>query len=1026
MKKERLLLLTGLLLFAQFLFAQNRTVTGKVTDENNQPLAQVSVTVPGTAIGTTTTIDGTYSLQVPQRSKTIQFSYVGFQTTSLPIPEQGSLNVSLRSGSGNNLNEVVVTGYTRQKRSEYSGAGSKVTSQQIAQVPMGSFDQILQGRAPGLLVTAGSGQPGASARVQIRGASSINGGSNPLFVVDGVPVEPNVFQALNPNDFESVDILRDASATALYGNRGGAGVIVVSTKKGKAGKTQFSYTGQAGITQPGKQNFEMMNTSDLLQFQETLGRLTNNNSLPGWFYSKNNPRYATLTAAQQAAADKSLDSLRGIDTDWRKVFFRTGRFNSHDLNLSGGTGKTRFFTSLGFYDEQGIALRTNMRRYSFRTNIDHQTDRLTASVNAYAGYTFRNLGEAEGALNVGNPFLAAYFALPYQRLYTPSGAVDTGSGKYGGNAYDRIVSATNKADQLKTNLNLTADYLLVKNITVGGFFGLDFRETQNERSIFPGTYFSNNQNFPLGPVNGPGTGLGGGQFGEGTQRFFSYVTRGTVGYRNVIGGIHSIDASGIVEYTRDYTRNYNYIGYGINPALLNTPAGVTPGNTTNKLIATVGGSRTTRSFFALLALAKYTYKQKYTVNASFRRDGTSMLPTQNRFENFYSVGATWNVLKEDFASQWSKVNDLRFRISYGQAANAENFPLGNFGYLASYAGSASYAAFGGDGTIVAPSNAGNPDAQWEKINTLNAGFDFGFFSSRLTGSLDVYNKITKNNIITQQLSATSGFGSQLINAAVVRNRGVELAINADVLRSKTLTWSVGGNLAYNNNKVTNLGQANEYELGTSIVRVGLPIGSHYLVKFAGVDASTGSPLYYDRDGKVTTRYDPTTMAVAEYGTYNAPFIGGFNTSVRVYGFTVSAFFTFQQGFARANNQTYFITNPQFAATQNMSKEMLTMWSKPGDVTNIQSPLYARQLPSSLDVEDASYVRFRNLVVSYDFGNKLLNGTKVFSGIRLFAQAENLYTWTKWTGFDPEDANNIATFEYPAPRTLTAGLTLNFK
>ena len=1026
MKKGRLFLITGLLLLANFLFAQNRTVTGTVTDNEGRPMPQVSVVAPGTAFGTTTNLEGKFSLQIPPNTRQLQFSYVGFQSITQDIPAQGELNVSLRTGSESSLNEVVVTGYTRQRRAEYSGAGSKVSAQQIAQVPMGSFDQILQGRAPGLLVTAGSGQPGAAARVQIRGSSSINGGSNPLFIVDGVPVEPGVFQALNPNDFESVDVLRDASATALYGNRGGAGVIVVTTKKGKVGQTTLSYAGQVGFTQPGKQNFEMMNSAELLQFQENLGRQTNNNSLPGWFYSKNNPRYNTLTPAQQAQTDRTLDSLRNIDTDWRDVFFRTGTFNSHDVNLSGGAGKTRFYTSLGYYDEQGIALRTNMRRYSFRGNIDHQTDKLTASINAYAGYTFRNLGEAEGALNTGNPFLAAYFAQPYQRFRTESGAVDTGAGKFGGNAYDRIVSATNKADQLKTNLNLSAEYLIAPHVTLGGFFGLDFRETQNERSIFPGTFFSNNQNFPLGPVNGPGTGLGGGQFGENTQRFFSYITRGSAAYRNVFSGRHSVEATGIVEFTRDYTRNYNYIGYGINPALLGTPAGITPGDVNNKLVAQVGGNRTSRSFFAMMLLAKYSLDQKYTVNASFRRDGTSILPTDNRFENFYAIGATWNIMKEGFASGWKRINDLRFRISYGQSANAENFPLGNFGYLASYGGTASYTAFAGEGTIVAPLNAGNPQAQWERINTLNAGIDFGLFKNKITGSLDVYNKVTENNIVTQQLSATSGFNSQLINAAKVGNRGVELAINVDVVRSRSITWSLGGNLAYNKNEVLDLGQVNEFELGTSIIREGLPLGSHYLVKYAGVDASTGAPLYYDRNGKITNKYDPATMSVADYGSFNAPFIGGFNTNLRAYGFTLSAFFTFQQGFFRANNQTYFITNPGFAGTQNMSREMLTMWSKPGDITNVQSPLFARQLPSSLDVEDASYVRFRNLVLSYDFGSKVLSSLRAFSSIRLFVQAQNLYTWTKWTGFDPEDANNLATFEYPAPRTFTAGINLNFK
>lgn len=1021
-----LMMVVGVLLFSTQLLAQTRSISGTVLDNNGQPLPGVTVRAVGERTGTVTDSRGFFTITVPQGTRNLEFSYVGYTTQTVSIPDTGNITATLQQAETAALNEVVVTGYTRQKRAEFSGAGTKVTSEQVNSIPMGSFDQILQGRSPGLLVTAGSGQPGAAARVQIRGQSSITGGSNPLYVLDGVPIESSVFQALNPNDFESVDVLRDASATSLYGNRGGSGVIVITTKKGRAGKTEVAYLGQVGMTQRGKQNFDMLNTSELLQFQENLGRQDATFSgLPGWFYSKNNPRYATLTPAEQTATDRALDSLRGIDTDWRDVFFRTGSFHSHDLNISGGAGKTRFFSSLGFYKEEGIGFRSDMKRFSFRTNLDHQTDKLTAGINAYAGYTFRNIGEAEGQLNTGNPNLAAYFALPYHRLNNQFSTVDTGTGKFGGNAYDRIVSASNKADQLKTNLNLTAGYEIIRNITLGGFFGLDFRETLNERAIYPRTYFSNNQAFPLGPPNGAGTGMGGGQFGENTQRFSSLITRGSLGYRNMFVDRHSVDATAFVEFNREYTRNFNYIGYGTNPALLNTPGGITAGNITNKLVPVVGGNRTSRSFFALMGILKYNFADKYTVNLSLRRDGTSILPTQNRFENFYAAGVTWNVLKETFASDWGWTNDLRVRASYGQAANAENFPLGNFGYLPTYAGTATYIGSGTESTIVAPNNAGNPEAQWEKISTLNLGVDFGLLRNRINGSLDVYNKITENNIVTQQLSRTSGFNSQLINAAKIGNKGIELALNSDLVRARDFTWSVGANLAYNKNEVLDLGQTNQFELGTSLVKEGLSLGQHYDVKWAGVDPSTGQPLYYDRDGKITTKYDFTTMAVAEFGSYNAPFIGGFNTGIRAFGFNLSAFFTFQQGFFRYNNQSYFIENPQFSGSQNQSRELLTMWSKPGDITNIQSPVYARQF-SSKDIEDASYLRFRNLNLSYDIGKGAVNSLRAFSGIRIFVQAQNLYTWTHWTGFDPEDANNIATFEYPAPRTFTLGLDFNFK
>lgn len=1019
MRRLLLLMLAVFVLCAQLL-AQTRTVTGTILDNNGQPLPGVSIKVVGEKVGTTTDSRGAFTLNVPQKGNRIEVSYVGFTTQFVVIPASGQLAVSLQQSENGTLNEVVVTGYSRQRKAEYSGAGTKVTAEKVNLVPSGSIDQILQGRSPGLLVTVGSGQPGSAARVQIRGAGSITGGSTPLYVIDGVAVEAGVFQSINPNDIESVDVLRDASATALYGNRGGAGVIVVTTKKGRVGKTQLSYSGQAGITQAGEQRFDMMNSAELLQFQEMLGSQVSN-GLPGWKYSRNNPANASLPAATLTQYDKVLDSLRAINTDWSEVFQRKGSFHSHDLNLSGGAGKTRFFTSLGYYDEDGIGLRSDMTRYSFRSNVDHQTDKLTLGLNAYGGFTQRNFIEGENAINLGNSFAAAYLALPYQQLYNPDGTVAVGSGQTGANAYDRLVSASNKNNQIKTTLNIMANYQLTKNVNVGAFGGLDYRETAGERQINPGSYFARNQAFPIGPLTP--SDRAGGLFTESSNRYFSYVTRGNAGYRNTFATLHEVDVQAFVELTKNNGRVFTYTGYGINPALLGTPAGITPGTTTNQWIPGVGGSRTENSFFAAFATAKYTFDKKYTLNLSLRRDGTSILPEDNRYNTFYSAGATWNVMKEGFAANWSKVNDLRLRASYGTSANADNFPLGNFGYLATY-GPVNYVGAGAEqGTV--PTNAGNPVARWEVIKTLNIGLDFGLLRNRLTGNVDVYNKLTDDNLVDQKLSLTSGFASQIVNAATVRNRGVEMVLNGEVIRTKDFTWSLGGNVSYNENEVTDLGQVEEFEQGTEIVKVGKPLGSHYIVKWAGVDAATGQPLYYNKDGKITNVYSDDDR-VADFGTYNAPWIGGFNTSIRYKGLALEAFFTFQQGFSRFNNQDFFQLNHAFATQGfNLKDEMLTMWQKPGDVTNIQSPLYQRQFVSK-DIQDASYLRFRNLVLSYNFGEKVVNSLRVLNGARIFAQAQNLYTWTNWTGFDPEDDDNIAQYEYPTPRTFTLGLSLNFK
>ena len=1020
MMRRLALLVLGLCIFASQLLAQNRTITGKVSDEKGSPLVGVTVTVRGdNKFRTQTDVSGSFSISAPATATALVFSYVGYTGQTVTI-SGNTLSVSLKPEASEM--EVIVTGYTTTAKSKYAGAASAVTKDKINFVPNASFDQILQGRAPGLLVTVGSGQPGAAARVQIRGQSSISGGSGPLYVLDGMPLEDGVFQSLNPNDFEDVQVLRDGTVTALYGNRGGSGVIMITSKKGKAGKPVISYTGQAGITQPGKQNFEMMNTAELFQFQEVLGQ-KNVANLPGWTLSQKNPTYINGTAAQKASIDRQRDSMLAINTDWKDVFMRNGTFQSHDLNISGGSGPARFYVAAGYYDEDGIGLRSDLTRYTLRANLDIKTERLTASFNHSAGFTKRNFIESENSVTLANPFAAAYLGLPYQRLINPiTNFYDTGAGKTGPNAYARIDGTTSFNDQYKVNVAYRANYDITKNVYIGGFAGLDFRQTVGERSVFPGSYAANTSGFPVGPAATPGYGRG--SFAKSYSNFFQYVLRANAGFKKVFAEKHDVNLQGIVEYTDEKGSGFGYTGYGIDPKRLNTPAAITAGTVDNRLIAAVNGSKTARRLFGGIATLNYTYDGKYTLDASFRRDASTQLAPDVRWDNFYGAGLSWNVLKEKFAGNWNLFNDLRVRASYGVTANADGFYFGDFGNRPLF-GTGQYA---GVYTTNVPTNAGNLEVTWEKIKTYNVGFDFGLLKNRISGTLDFYHKTTVDNIIPQRVSAVGGFGvgaSIPVNSGTVVNKGVELLLNGDIIRGKDFTWSAGGNIAYNRNEVTSLGQVSEFEQGTELVKVGMPLGTHYITKWAGVDAATGSPLYYTLDGKITTNYSDNYRQ-STFGTYNAPWIGGFNTTLRYKGISLSAFFTYQSGFSRFNNQDYFQLNHAFALQGfNLRKEMVNMWKNPGDVTDIQSPLTARQFVSK-DIQDASYLRFRNLNLSYDLDSKVVSALKAFQGIRVYAQAQNLYTWTEWTGFDPEDNNNIAQYEYPTPRTITFGLQVTFK
>ncbi len=1012
--RKLLLMVLGVVIISGQLLAQQRTITGKVTDDSGSPVANASVLVKGTTVGTVTRGDGTYTLQVPESARTLVISSVGLAEREVTITGNTNYSTSL-SATVSDLQEVVVTGYSRIKKSEYVGAASKIDKNQIELVPVGSFDQILQGRAPGLRVSAGSGQPGASASVQIRGPKSIAGGSDPLYVIDGIPVEASVFQSYNPNDFETVDIIKDASAAALYGSSGASGVIVITTKKGRPGLTRIQYRPQFGVSQPGSQPFNMMNTTEILQFQENLGMFIPGINLPGWRYSPNNPANASLSQAQKDANARILDSLGGINTDWQDIFQRQGSFQSHDFSISGGSDKTQFYTSLGYYNEDGIGERSNLERYTVRLNLSHTADRLTAQFNSTLGYNNRDFIESENGIALANPFAAAYLALPYHKLFREDGMADVGSGKVGPNAYQRIRDIERYSNQMKATVSLNLNYDITRNIYIGTTLGGDFRETNNITYVKPNTFTTSRSGFPTN-FNQSGS------YTENFGRNFQGNTRGFVGFKNNFNDVHNLDVTVYTEYFFNRTKNLGITAFNLNPKLANTPAAIPLGQPTQiELYNRVNGGRSERATVSYLGTLKYSFADKYFVDFTARRDGTSILPEENRFQNFFAGGLLWNVLKEGFAQNWNALSTLRIRASYGSSANAQNFPFGDFGYLPLY-GPGNYGGL----TTLRPTTVGNPIADWEYTDKANLGFEFGLMQERLYGEINLYQEVTRNLFISQQIPSENGgaFLAASVNAGTMENKGVELNLTYNILRQRTgINWSVSGNVAYNKNEITSLGDEEEFEQGTSIIRVGLPLGSHYAVKWAGVDAATGDPLYYDADGKITSQFPDAQ--VAEFGTFYAPWTGGFNTSLRYKGLEIGAFFNFQAKFSRFNNQDFFQLNHAFALQGfNLRKEMLTMWSQPGDVTNIQKPTTQRQF-SSKDIQDASYLRFRNLQVGYSFPATIINKLKYIQAFRFYAQAQNLYTWTKWSGFDPEDDNNIAGYEYPLPRIFTIGVDITF-
>lgn len=987
-------------------------VTGKVVDDTGLPLPGVSVKVVGLTTATVTDASGNYTIRIPDPNASLEFTFLGYTRQVVNAGNKTVLNVMLKTDS-QNLHEVTVTGYTNYTRQQSASAASVVSGKEMSQTSLSTFDQVLQGRVAGLQVASGSGQPGTSAQVILRGIGTINGNTAPLYVLDGIPVEDAYFQTLNPSDFESVTVLKDATSKAQYGSKGANGVIVITTKKGKSGKIQFNYKSQYGISKLTSPKFNMMNTAQRLQFEEEIGLETGSDIGPGWAFSKKNPAYANKTPQQKLRADAILDSIGKINTNWKDIFFRTGKFTEQQVDASGGNDNVRFYSSLNYYKQDGIAVRSGLQRYSLRNNVDFSSGRFSASINTNLGYSESSMIEREGSSNGNNPLSAVYYALPYEYPYAPDGTLihSGNSDQYeiydqreGSKALERLLNTTNKTNQYKTILSGSLNYKLTDDLTLKTRLGIDFRESTDERFIKPDSYSGSNENGEKG------------SFGENLRRNFSMISTSGFTYAKILGK-HDFEVSGLYEITKQHYRAFGYKAYGIDPRLPETPAGGTPGTPENSFIPEFNGGRTRNALISYIALGRYTFDNKYTLNASYRYDGSSTLPAKNRWHGFYAVGAAWNIKKENFLAGNEFINDLRLRASYGTTASP--FP-GNFTYLPAY----SITSYGGVSGIY-PSAYGSANYDWEYAKDLNIGVDLDLWENRIHLTTELYNKETANLFLDLPVSLTSGVGALPLNAGAMRNRGIEVDFRMDIIRNATFKWNVGFNFAYNKNKVTSLAGSDGFEKNTTeIVKEGLPYGSHYAPKWAGVDPATGNPLYYGPDGKPTTDYNATTMSVAEFGSLYPPFTGGINTLLRYKGFNLTALFSFANHVYRYNNEDYYNENPAFGTSGQSVRMLYNRWKKPGDQALL--PRYdAKRSFSSKDIQDASYLRLRNVNLSYSLPKSLLARTKFINGVTVFVQGSNLITWTKWKGFDPEDNNGEAMFDYPSARTYTFGLNVNF-
>ena len=1008
--------------------AQNRTITGKITDEKGNPISSASVIVKGTSIGTTSKEDGRYSLSVPATAKELVISALNVVKKEVKI-DKNVIDITLKAAV-ESLDEVVVTGYSREKKSQFTGAATVVGSKSIETVPVGSFEQTLQGRVPGMLVNSGSGQPGTSASVTIRGTQSISGaGAQPLYVLDGVPLPAFDMQTINANDFESITILKDAGAAALYGARGGTGVIVITTKKGKAGSTNLSYRSQFGFTQrPDFTRMNLMNTREMLAYEER-ERFANNS---GWVYSPLNPVIPTgFTAATKQAF---LDSLRNIDTDYANIFYRQGISKTHELTLSGGTDRTRFYLAGNYFDQQGIDLNSSLKRYNLRLNLDHSTDKLTIGLNSTIGYSISTFAEGEVLGNSPrNPFQMTFRAKTYENPYRQDGSIIFGAStslalKQVGNLLEGIQNSSRGTDQIKINSALNIAYKILPNLVVRNTFGIDVASDANTRYVNSGSFIGSLQTFQNGQAQ------------EGNRLTSNLINTTSAVFNKKIGSLHEIEAGAYFEVVRGWQKAIGFTLFNLDSRLLQTGQGASPlpvgvGQTTYpQNAASAQSGYGIRSYFAT---GRYTYGGKYTVTANARRDGTSRIANEaNKEISTWSAGFSWNAMKEGFMQKQRVLTDLKLRLSYGIVPNIGSIATGSYGivggnvtnYLSPQIPAFGVTTYAGSSIPgIAPTTPGNPNLKIETIKKLNIGIDFAVWQNRARFNIDVYANRTVDLFVNQPLSGTTGFGSLNINAGVMTNKGIEIAASVDVIKHRDFDFTVGWNHAYNKNNIEDLGAVNEYFLGTFVIRKGLPYGSHYTYNYLGADPANGRPRFESPTGTVVNTIAEAGQ-FAKFGNFQPLHVGGLTFDIRYRAFSISGLFSYQFDVVRSNNQRNWMTsgNAGFVTAVRASREMIdNQWQKPGDNKYFQASIFDRSFTSS-DLEDAKFMRFRNLTVAYAIPEiKTSGGTRLIKSGRFYIQGQNLAIWSPWRGLDPEDNNNISLNEYPNPRMIVAGIDINF-
>ncbi len=995
MGKKLWLFLACMLMTASMAFAQKQ-ITGTVVDaENGDPLIGVAVRVPGTNNGVLSNADGKFSINLPAGKKNLSFSFMGMKAVELAAHEGMVVRLETDTKA---MDELVITGYGDAKKlGSIVGAVTTLNSAKLEKATTPNFTDALAGQVSGLSVLSSSGDPSYSASIRLRGVNSIESSNTPLFILDGAPVSSSVFNTLNPSDIQSITVLKDAASTAIYGSRAANGVIVITSRKGKLNeKANFTVRAQGGWSQPVADGLEMMNSQQYMQFREMIG--------------------------QPLSGDvKDLINNYGINTTWRdEVLNNAAPTYTLDAAMSGGSQNISYYISLNHHSQDGLIEQSKMHRETLRANIDARLNRwFKVGVQTNLGSnTYRQNNEAEAdALYTSNPMLFCRLAMPYESPYYYSfdgnGNIVWGDRaqklKHSGLTLPWFVNDNRSYERNRLTLNLNAYQQInpIEGLTIRTQQALQGYDYTTDNKYYPYEAFTT----PMGTPVAKSTGFTSASF----SRYGSYTFTHTAEYRHNWGD-HGFNA--LIGEETIYSRSR---GFGVYTEGQTDPRLVQLDHGTNVAIDNISDSRAEESFNSLFTTLSYNYAEKYYFDASYRADASSKFAPGYRWGHFYSVGGMWDAKKENFLKDVEWLDVLRLRASYGLTGNSSG--AGSYDYFGKFRGDGSL--YKGEGSMYISSPSNNT-LTWEKVGILNVGVTFGFLD-RFTFGLDAYRKRTSDMLMGIPWSYTTGFGSGIGNIGTMVNKGFDADINIDLIKTKDINWTFKANMNYNKNEITELfAGRDEYILANTGLKleVGKPYGEFYYVRYAGVDSRDGKPMWYDVNGNLTKTYNEERDAVFTGKQQYAPISGGFGTTFTWKGLSITADFAWQAKKYMISNDNYFCKNANFGTSYNQAVDMLNVWTKPGDVTNIPAYGEAVEFDDHL-LENASFLRMKSLILQYTLPKKWMSATKVLQNAKIFFTGRNLFTITKFSGYDPEPDINLVKFNYPNTRQFVLGAELTF-